>query len=209
MKMDIKFLPEAQAKKIKTGKDEKESYFNNNPNESNEKLTKYKNDNKNLKIISLNANHLKNKLIELEELINMDKPDIVFLQETHRTKEDKPLKILNYNIIETLKTENESSNGLLIAIKTEYEEYYNLEKINDYEISIKLRKKDHKTLIITNVYIPCIANRDKCFLNLKSKMNNNRKNIAIGDWNTDRKDMIEFLVKNNIKATILKPKLVD
>lgn len=209
MKMDIKFLPEAQAKKIKTGKDEKESYFNNNPNESTEKLTKYKNDNKNLKIISLNANHLKNKLIELEELINMDKPDIVFLQETHRTKEDKPLKILNYNIIETLKTENESSNGLLIAIKTEYEEYYNLEKINDYEISIKLRKKDHKTLIITNAYIPCIANRDKCFLNLKSKMNNNRKNIAIGDWNTDRKDMIEFLVKNNIKATILKPKLVD
>lgn len=53
----------------------------------NKPMAKELRDFKELKIITLNTNHLANKVIEITEHLYLDNPDILQLQETHRTEQ--------------------------------------------------------------------------------------------------------------------------
>ena len=75
------------------------------------------NSNKSLKIMQLNACSIKGKakMRTLEIFLNENKPDALFLSETHLTHRDNP-KIKDYNVIRTDRTDKKKG-GTAITLK--------------------------------------------------------------------------------------------
>lgn len=110
------------------------------------------------KIISININHIKNKIDELRELIYLNNPEICLIQETHKLDEMK-INIPKYDSIEIKAKGEESKNGLMIIIKNELKKNYIIETLNDYEIELAIYDENKKHIRISNIYIPCVKKK--------------------------------------------------
>ncbi|KAL6121645.1 hypothetical protein NUSPORA_01419 [Nucleospora cyclopteri] len=70
-----------------------------------------------LKILSLNANNINKKKIELQALLNILKPHIALIQETHCKEDNKNCKIEGYNITETDMKGKPGVKGMAIIVR--------------------------------------------------------------------------------------------
>lgn len=137
-------------------------------------------DRQNLKIVSWNANSIKDKKMELQDFIHNHRPDIVLLQETFLKSNDK-FGMPNYI---TYRTDRDNGRGGGVAILTHKNlqhkriENYNAGAIENVAIEIKVRENIWK---IASVYIPpskTIRNED-----IETIMSDNTSKIIGGDLN--------------------------
>ncbi|KAM0679760.1 hypothetical protein GINT2_002170 [Glugoides intestinalis] len=154
---------------------------------------------KSLRVVTLNINHLNNKLIELTELLYTDNPDIIQLQETHRTSMSARINWPGYDIIESHAKDERGFNGLITGIKRELYGQYTVDKMEDNCIEITLNDKEKEKLSLVNIYIPVDVKRKEYTDKAIRLLERNRRTIMIGDWNTDKRQMKEITDKKNCK----------
>lgn len=155
----------------------------------------------NLKIISLNANRVSNKMILLQNCVAMDNPDILLIQETHRNNQAPRFNLPGYDIYEKPSTETLGENGLIIAVKNIFKGTYTLKRLETNITTIKMLNQD-SSLDISNVYIP-ITDKKKEWISKATRILSTQTNsIMIGDWNTEKKEITEMLNKNDIKHRV-------
>jgi hypothetical protein len=65
-----------------------------------------------LKIFNVNINDIRNKIVELIEIVYELDPDIVMIQKTKKCNSDKKIYINGYTIIEKLAENEINKNGL-------------------------------------------------------------------------------------------------
>ncbi|KAL6121049.1 hypothetical protein NUSPORA_02097 [Nucleospora cyclopteri] len=155
----------------------------------NEKINK-------IKVLSINVNNIKNKKIELQSLLNIFKPHLAFLQETHRKEGDSSWLVEEYKIIETLASDLPGINGLAILTRKDFVPYIKIKEIGDLYMSIQIfRNKDHG-IDIGNVYRPCSGlDRNWILEKINKKMQKDKDFAVMGDWNTPENE-IKNILKN-------------
>ncbi|KAM0679905.1 hypothetical protein GINT2_001846 [Glugoides intestinalis] len=148
-----------------------------------------------LTVITLNINHIHNKIVELTELLYIDKPHVIQLQETHRNSKSPKINWPGYNIIESFAQEERGFNGLITAVRTELYGSYTIEDIKDNFIEITFNDRDKNKISLFNVYIPTDHKYKEYVKKITKKLDRKRITILIGDWNTCKKQMSEELTK--------------
>ena len=141
---------------------------------------------KNLRVISLNINSATNKVLELAEQIRINRPDILFLQETKRIEKNARLVLNGYIIIEQYASELRGQNGLIVAVRTELNGLYTVENIDHNSIEIMLRDKNKDKLCIINNYVPMTNAREEHLRKMGRKLGRDCNTVIIGDWNTQK-----------------------
>lgn len=145
----------------------------------------------NLKILSFNAQGIRNKYNELEHLALQLDLDTIFIQET-KLNQTKPQNLPNYNIINKA---NGQIYGLLIYIKS---------NIEYTEINIHTHSYESAGIKIGNINIFNVYSSPSLKLNvsdLDSLFRSNSKVIIIGDHNAKHRKWNNFNANRN--GTIL------
>lgn len=152
-----------------------------------------------IRILSLNINHIKNKYMELREHVLISKPEIILIQESHRTSTDARLVFDGYDIYEHLANENIGANGLLILINKEITGLCSIEYTNDFLMSVKIQSNTREAICIVNCYRPCSEPSRTIMMNRLIKFIEKKNTyICIGDWNTPKLELIDSLEKIGI-----------
>lgn len=108
-----------------------------------------------LHIISFNINHLNNKVLELTEHIYIEKPDIIFIQETHRKQNDARIIVEGYTVFEHAENDMIGANGILTIIKNELIDMCSVEYSSDFLMILKFMHVGNETLSLINCYRTC------------------------------------------------------
>lgn len=147
------------------------------------------------RIFYSNIRSLRNKINDIEILVNNYKADIIVLTETWINETEKPFyNFTNYISIYSCRKRQGGGLGLFIHDSFEFETIEKLETENHGSITIKIDKLE---LIIFAIYRPPSYNVNEFFDILDEKINSilvlNYKCIILGDMNID-------LLSNNVNS---------
>lgn len=144
--------------------------------------------------ISLNCDGLMRKRYEIKELIRVEKPDILCLQETKRTPKGMNFIVYGYKCIEQFATEKISENRLITLVKEKLKYKIKVIKMEHFMIGIRLEENNKESPGVFNTYRPKQGAESVETLNKVHGLLAERiKVICIGDWNTDRDEMMNEL----------------
>ncbi|KAL6121637.1 hypothetical protein NUSPORA_01410 [Nucleospora cyclopteri] len=144
--------------------------------------------------MTINVNHISNKKLQLQALLNIKRPHIVALQETHRTEMSIKWQVEGYRIVEIEATKKLGCNGLAFLIKQELSNCVQLKELEENYIGIKLFLKDGKAIEIGNIYRPCGGQRRETILKkIQKKIKKPKECIIMGDWNEERNSVLSKL----------------
>ena len=144
--------------------------------------------------MSVNTNHVKNKHLELSELINRRLPEIVCLEETYT----EDVYIENYKTFS--KPMSQCPHGSVILVRTDFAGC--VENIETEMVHILKVKAQHKELILVNVYQMHNKEQNQKYNDeLKKHMENFESYtiIKIGDWNMTPKENPYVKSKTSVK----------
>ena len=162
------------------------------------KPTTTKKENRNIKILQLNINGIKSKLLELKQLLEEENIDIAVIQETKLHPSSKNPTIPNYSFYRQDRPMSSSSiktkingGGLIMYIKNNLPytntATYTIPDIESQSITIPITSS--KNLIITNLYIPqrnTVTNQqteDANITTLFTRLTNIPNSLIAGDIN--------------------------
>jgi exonuclease III len=157
---------------------------------------------KDLKCVSINVNHFKNKASEIYTLAQQENIDILCLQETHRTDIDEHLILQDYVCIEAKKKESAGANGLALWYKRDLQNAVRIKNVEDNIISISL-KTSNREITVSNVYLA--ADKKSGLENLEEILKVIKKdedNILIGDWNNTPEEIKRKLFEKGMDCNI-------
>jgi hypothetical protein len=179
---------------------------------------------KNLHILQININGISNKIDELRALINLEKIDIVTVQETKLRPKTKTPTVNNFTAIRTDRAHKDGG-GLLTYVKNDITftdikipQTINVQTTEIQDVRIHL--SNNKTLDIINLYIPPRDTRDPNHANSDNDITtcmtyilNRDRTILTGDINahhplwyspmTDhRGTLIADLINNSTQLTL-------
>ena len=156
-------------------------------------------ENKQLRILNININNIKNKLEELCEIIYEINPDVITIQETKRTKLCKNIRLYGYIITEKLAEDEANKNGLLIGYKKEWKSAVTINILDDFMIKISIKAKDQQNLNIINTYVPNNTdNRENTLKNIVKELRRGDNTVCIGDFNMPKQDLVKKLTIENV-----------
>ncbi len=142
-----------------------------------------------------------NKTYELIEIMRLENPDILCLQETKRTTSSARFDVDGYTIIEKLSSDKKNHNGLIMAYKNKFKESTRITILSDFIIQIQLEDEENEKIYVTNVYNPNEGPERKNTLEIiKRNLRSNKKVIISGDWNYDKKELKESLEKTDVPS---------
>ena len=111
---------------------------------------------KNIVILQININDIRNKIEELKKLVHSTQPDIITIQETKLTQKAKTPRIPHYTIIRTDR-EHTQGRGLIILIKDDIT-FTNIQipkAINTHNTELQLIKINKtKDITVAYTYLP-------------------------------------------------------
>ncbi|KAM0679651.1 hypothetical protein GINT2_002283 [Glugoides intestinalis] len=162
---------------------------------------------KELKIITLNINHLANKVIEITELLYMDNPDVLQLQETHRTEQSPRINWPGYDVIESFAYDERGFNGLITAVKTELYGLYTVNKIEENLIELTFNDIMKNKLTLINIYIPVDMKYKPYLHKIIKLLDTKRQIVIIGDWNTDKNQLKAELSNQRTQTYVMENKI--
>lgn len=144
------------------------------------------NTNKNLSILFWNANSLPPHISELRDFIADDKPDLILIQEV-RSKNERALKLQNYNLYLTPRTDSPTSpsvyGGTAIYVKRNIP-HSHIPSIPYYNIEHTIVKifVNNNPIFVVSAYCK-IGNSSNLHTDLQNLFGLNDKIVIAGDFN--------------------------
>ena len=154
----------------------------------------------NTSILTLNINHIKNKLEELSFHLRKHRPTIICLQETGRLATERHIHINGYRIEEI--PVGEKGLGMLIGIRKDVNLIPKIIEKTENLILFSVKNRD-TNLVIGNIYRRNSGNERKATYEKVVKLFDDYKDenlILLGDWNTEANILLKRLEKDKIEA---------
>ena len=104
--------------------------------------------------LSLNINHVANKIVELDYLIEQTDPDIVFVHESHLRRQDKTVLIPNFVSFASHACDTIGANGLLTFFRKSIQHLISIVAQDDFFIHVRLERDSDSFINLINFYRP-------------------------------------------------------
>lgn len=157
--------------------------------------------------LTYNINGLREKLSELEILLEKENPEIIAIQETRMKGNTRPCKIKGYTVIEKKESSSPHSRGLALAIKANTDWRLTEYKSTENFLSGIIETRDNMFLVIS-IYVPNNHKEKTEALKKLGQMviretNKNKWKfvLILGDWNGDLSRTMNILSNHNVNAT--------
>ena len=153
--------------------------------------------------LSLNINHVANKIVELDYLIEQTDPDIVFIQESHLRRQDKTVWIPNFVSFASHARDTIGANGLLTFVRKSITHLVSIVAQDDFYIHVRLQRDSDSFINLINFYRPVKGPLRITALNFfKNCLRDSNDTLIVGDWNTEITDIQRIISeKNNVWRT--------
>ncbi|PVV01209.1 hypothetical protein BB560_004385, partial [Smittium megazygosporum] len=162
-----------------------------------------------LKIFSYNIRGFKGSKLELEYILSKRRPNIIGIQESLLTRDTNRCNINGYTCIESKSDVARGGNGLILGVKNGFGIKIYEYKSTPYWLIGKLTATTTTntifTMYVVNVHIPSASIRKRKALEslekALQKLKNNKNDVKIivmGDFNMDKKQVLNWIRKLGI-----------